>query len=254
MSPARSVTVTASGGVTEIVLDRPEKRNAINGALQRELATALREFDADPAARVAVLTGRDPAFCAGMDLDELSGSGIVFGREPSYDEVMRVVGKPVIGAVNGAAVTGGLELALHCDFLIASDRARFGDSHTRVGVAAGGGMTVLLVHAVGIRMARQMTLSGTLIDAPAALRCGLVNEVVPHAELLTRAHTVAAEIAARDPALVATHRAALWRTLNLGGDAALDAERAAAERQQVSGATIASGRSEILGTTRETST
>jgi enoyl-CoA hydratase len=191
----RELTVTTADGITEITLDRPARRNALDAALRTQLVDAVRAFDADPTARVAVVTGRDPAFCAGVDLDELGRTGIRFDSGPTFEQVLRATTKPLVGAVNGAAVTGGLELALSLDFLLASERARFGDTHSRVGVVAGGGLTVLLVHAVGIRMARQMSFTGALIDASTALRAGLVNEVVPHEQLLPRAREVAAQIA-----------------------------------------------------------
>jgi enoyl-CoA hydratase len=241
------LSVTTADGITEITLDRPARRNALNGALRTQFIDAVRAFDADPAARVAIVTGRDPAFCAGVDLDELSRTGIRFEAGPSFDQVLRATGKPLVGAINGTTVTGGLELALSLDFLIASEGARFGDTHSRVGVVAGGGLTVLLVHAVGIRMARQMSFTGALLDAPTALRAGLVNEVVPHEQLLPRAREVAAQIAATDPPLVAAHRAAYWRTLNLPADEALAAERRAATGAAASAATIAAQRDAVIG-------
>ncbi len=106
--------------------------------------------------------------------------------------------KPVIGAVNGAAVTGGFELALGCDFLIASDRARFGDTHARVGVTPGGGMSVFLPQAVGLRRAKEMSLTGNFVTADEALALRLVNRVVPHDELLPTTRALAADIAAND--------------------------------------------------------
>jgi len=243
----RVLTVTSADGVTEITLDRPARRNALNAALRDQLVDAVRAFDADPTARVAVVTGRDPAFCAGVDLDELSRTGVRFDSGPTFEQVLRATTKPLVGAVNGAAVTGGLELALSLDFLLASDRASFGDTHSRVGVIAGGGLTVLLVHAVGIRMARQMSFTGALMDAGTALRAGLVNEVVPHEQLLPRAREVAAQIADTDPALVAAHRAAYWRAVNLPADDALAAERREASRQPATGAVIAAQRDAVVG-------
>jgi enoyl-CoA hydratase len=244
------LSVTTADGVTEITLDRPTRRNALDAALRTQLADAVRAFDADPHARVAIVTGRDPAFCAGVDLDELSRTGVRFGTGPTFEQVLRATSKPLVGAINGATVTGGLELALSLDFLIASERARFGDTHSRVGVVAGGGLTVLLVHAVGIRMARQMSFTGALIDAQTALRAGLVNEVVPHEQLLPRTREVAAQIAAIDPVLVAAHRAAYWRAVNLPADEALAAERLAATGAAASAEVIAGQRDAVIGSGR----
>jgi enoyl-CoA hydratase len=108
--------------------------------------------------------------------------------------------KPVIGAVNGAAITGGFELALNCDFLVASDRARFGDTHTRVGVMPGWGMTVLLPQAIGVRRAREMSFTGNFLTAEEAFQWGLVNHVVPHEQLLPFTRSLARDIAGNDPA------------------------------------------------------
>jgi enoyl-CoA hydratase len=112
--------------------------------------------------------------------------------------------KPVVGAINGAAITGGLELALLCDFLVASEQARFADTHARVGVMPGWGMTVLLPQAVGLRRAKQMSLTSRFVTAGEALRVGLVNQVVPHEELLPTALGLAEEIASADPLAVET--------------------------------------------------
>ena len=110
--------------------------------------------------------------------------------------------KPVIGAINGAAITGGFELALACDFLVASDRARFADTHARVGIQPGWGLTVLLPQAVGVRRAREMSATGNFIDAQTALVWGLVNHVVAHEDLMTAARGLAADIVSNDQAAV----------------------------------------------------
>ena len=115
-----------------------------------------------------------------------------------------MTGKPVIGAINGPAVTGGLEVALQCTFLVASERARFADTHGRVGIMPGGGMTVLLAQTVGLRKAIELSLTGNFLTAAEALRFGLVNHVVPHEELLPFARRLAADIAGCDSASVAT--------------------------------------------------
>lgn len=179
-------------GVATVTLNRPDARNALSSALIAELAAAYDEvLDVDSIACV-LLTGTDPAFCAGMDLHEM-GQG---GANLALDFVSRLweTSTPVIGAVNGAAVTGGLELALACDFLIASDRARFADTHARVGVVPGGGMSYLLPEAVGYRMAKELSLTGRYMAAEEALAAGLVNRVVPHADLMAVAMGVAHEI------------------------------------------------------------
>lgn len=190
-------------GVGIITLNRPERRNAINRHLLTDLRTTLVDFDADPHVQAIVLTGSDPAFCAGMDLNELDG---MIG-DPDlipWDAAMRStapwvpINTPVIGAINGPATTGGLELALACDFLIASERATFADTHARAGLIPGWGLTVRLALAVGSRRAREMSLTGRHLDAAHAYSEGLVQDVVPHAELLPSALAIAEEIAKVD--------------------------------------------------------
>jgi len=200
---AELVLVEDDEGVRTVTLNRPDARNALSVALLDALAAAFADAEADDEVAVVVLTGADPAFCAGLDLRELGagganlrGSGDAPGGSPWA--ALRRMSKPVVGAVNGPAVTGGLELALACDFLVASERARFGDTHARVGAMPGGGMTGLLPQAVGLRRAKEMSLTGNFVDADEALRLGLVNHVVPHDDLLPTARRLAADIAGND--------------------------------------------------------
>jgi enoyl-CoA hydratase len=190
--------------VALVTLNRPAARNALSAALRRELPSALRQLEADEGVDVIVLTGADPAFCAGIDLKELGGTRPE--RDEEVDELVRrgtpfgTVSKPLIGALNGVAITGGLEIALNCDILIASENARFADTHTRVGIQPGWGLTVLLPQAVGLRRAREMSLTGNFIDAPTALAWGLVNHVVAHGDLLSTSLGLAADIVSNDAA------------------------------------------------------
>jgi enoyl-CoA hydratase len=182
------VNVTASAGVRTLTLNRPKARNAMNTALLVALCAALEDADNDEATSVIVLTGEDPAFCAGLDLAEFADPEADLLRvvhTPGSDPfgALKSLSKPVIAAVNGPAMTGGLELALNCDFILASDRARFADSHAKVGAIPGGGTTGLLPQAVGLRQAKELSFTGRVIDAAEALRIGLVNHVVAHEEL-----------------------------------------------------------------------
>jgi enoyl-CoA hydratase len=185
-----------------LTLNRPAARNALSSELLRVLPEAIVAADANDDVDVIVLTGADPAFCAGLDLRELgsSGSNLAGGptREKEWSTPWPSVGKPVIGAINGPAVTGGFEIALNCDFLIASERAKFGDTHARVGLLPGWGLSVLLPQAVGIRRAREMSLTGNFMDAEEALAFGLVNRVVAHDDLLPVTLSIAADIAGND--------------------------------------------------------
>src|SRR5919206_3897438 len=189
--------------VATVTLNRPESRNALSAELIAALRSAMRELEDDDGVDVVILTGADPAFCAGLDLKQLGTSGANLSEGSRDDGVPSwfpwpPLTKPVIGAVNGVAVTGGLELALHCDVLVASERARFADTHARVGVLPGWGLSVLLPLAVGRGTARRMSLTGDYLSAEEALRTGLVTQVVPHEELLPAAHAVAAAIVGND--------------------------------------------------------
>ena len=192
------VRYAASAGVATITLDRPDARNALNAALVIELDAALTRAEDDPAVAAIVLTGADPAFCAGIDIKEFTATG----RPPAgaSDLILRVadLAKPTIGAVNGPVFTGGLELALGLDVLIASERARFADTHAKVGILPGGGMTARLPRAVGPRVAMDMSFTGRVLDADEALRHGLVSRVVAHDELLPTAQALGELIAGRD--------------------------------------------------------
>lgn len=216
------ITTERHGSVAVLLIDRPEARNALTGAMIRALTDGLRELDADPEIRAVVLSGRDPAFCAGLDLTDPSGTfADLASVRPDggggRQGLMPRTNTPVIGAVNGPAVTGGLELALGCDFLIASERATFADTHARVGVMPAGGMTIRLPQLIGINRARQMSLTGNFVDADTAYQWGLVNQVVPHAALMERARELAAAIAEIDPDAIGEIRA-MYDSLGQGAD------------------------------------
>lgn len=198
MTTRQWVLIEDDGAVRVLTMNRPEARNALNIGLIESLYAALCEADADPSARAVVLTGVDPAFCAGVDLKEAQREGrSYFERYQTHNCIARVaeMTTPVIGAINGPVFTGGLEMALGCDFLVASDHAVFADTHVRVGILPGGGMTARLPRLVGAAMARRLSMTGEVIDANRAERIGLVTEVVPHERLLARAVELAAQIA-----------------------------------------------------------
>lgn len=182
-------------GTRILTIDRPEARNALTAAMRRDLAAILADADTDDAVDVVVLTGADPAFSAGVDLKErLAGDAPPPRVRPNPGEALRAMATPVVCAVNGTCVTGALEMALSCTFVVASERARFADTHAKVGLLPGWGLSALLPAAVGVRWARQMTVTGGFVDAATALRIGLVNEVVPHDALLPRALELAAAV------------------------------------------------------------
>ncbi len=218
-----------------VVLNRPSARNAINADLAAGFLQALARAEADETVRVIVVTGADPAFCAGVDLKEFETRG---APPVGAVDAIRAAGrltKPSLGAVNGPVMTGGLELALGLDFLVASDRATFADTHARYGLLPSGGMTARLPRAVGTAYAKLMSLTGAVIDAPEALRAGLVTRVVSHEALLEVALDVAAAIGAREPWLSREMKAWYDRSEDLGVSAALDVEVRARARRDVEG-------------------
>ena len=204
------VLVDVQDRIATITLNRPDARNAFSRALSYALWDAVAAAGEDPDVAALVITGADPAFSAGVDLKEVSGevppSAEERGRGEGperYDDnglwrFIPVIPKPVIGAINGVAVTGGLELALQCTFLVASERARFADTHARVGIMPGGGITVLLAQRIGLPRAIEMSLTGNFVPADEAWRLGLVNHVVPHEELLPFARSLAGDIVSND--------------------------------------------------------
>jgi enoyl-CoA hydratase len=224
MAPLSDVVlVSVADHIATITLNRPDARNALNSAVRSGLRSAMAAVESDDQVHVIVLTGSDPAFCAGLDLKELgtpSTAGSSGGAEIEVDvsdnpyspkAPWAAISKPLIGAVNGVAITGGFELALQCDFIVASERAAFGDTHTRVGVLPGWGLSVLLPQAVGYRRALEMSMTGNFMLAEEALAFGLVNHVVPHDELLKRTYELASNIVGNNTpairALLASYRA-----------------------------------------------
>jgi enoyl-CoA hydratase len=190
------VLLTVQERIACITLNRPAARNALNSEVREALATAMSQVERNPEVDVIVLTGVGKAFCAGMDLKEVAAVG--WFPDPAAGRFWPRLHKPMIGAINGAAVTGGLELALTCDFLIASEDATFADTHTQVGLVPFWGMSVLLPRAVGVQYAREMSLTGRFVGADDALRMGLVNRVVPSDRLLPEAMAIAASVVTAD--------------------------------------------------------
>jgi enoyl-CoA hydratase/carnithine racemase len=194
------VEVERDGAIAVIVLQRPEARNAMNVALAAATCDAMRDCQD---ARAIVLTGADPAFCAGLDLRNLGTDHLI--DLPPFVASVSESAVPVVAAVNGPAVTGGFELALACDFIVASERAAFADTHLRVGVYPGP-VLVELPRRVGMAWAREMSLTGNFVDAETAGRIGIANHVVPHDALLPFARELAHAIAEQDPAMVSRMR------------------------------------------------
>ncbi|MBV8966907.1 MAG: enoyl-CoA hydratase [Mycobacteriaceae bacterium] len=235
--------------VRTLTLNRPDVRNALSTELRDKLFPALRDADADDDVDVVILTGADPAFCAGIDLKEIPGGLDGAAGIPDLSPAWPPMSKPVIGAINGVAVTGGFELALCCDILIASENARFADTHARVGLLPSWGMSVRLPQAVGRGLAHRMSLTGDYLGAYDALRAGLVTEVVLHDELLDAARSVAASIVGNNRAAVRALLASYHRIDDAQTHASFRIEQlSAAEwiRSSASSAEIAAGRDAVM--------
>ncbi len=189
--PTESVLVVERDlGIATVTLNRPNAMNALSRELRAAIADAFVTLAHDVEVRAVILTGAGRAFCAGLDLKELgSGAGPVGGgrapeRDPDLMAAMAGFAGPILGAINGVAITGGFELALACDVLIASTEARFADTHARVGIMPGWGLSVKLARAIGVSRAKELSLTGNFLDAATAEKWGLVNRVVTPAELL----------------------------------------------------------------------
>ncbi|CDO10779.1 enoyl-CoA hydratase [Mycolicibacterium cosmeticum] len=244
MTSADVLLVDTTDRVRTLTLNRPQARNALSAQLRTAFYAALRAAEADAEVDVVILTGADPVFCAGLDLKELGERSELPDISPKWPPMT----KPVIGAINGAAVTGGLELALYCDILVASEKARFADTHARVGLLPTWGLSVRLPQKVGVGLARRMSLTGDYLSAADALRAGLVTEVVAHEQLLPTARKVAAAIVGNNQKAVralldsyhridaAQTQAGLW----------IEAESARAWMADTSGDDIAANRASVV--------
>ncbi len=219
-----AVHIERDGPVTTVVLGRPERRNAVDGATADALAGAFREFDADSEAAVAVLYGEGGTFCAGADLQAVGmpeGNRVSpEGDGPMGPTRMRL-SKPVIAAVAGHAVAGGLELALWCDLRVAEESAVFGVFCRRWGVPLIDGGTIRLPRLVGMSRAMDMVLTGRAVDAREAHQIGLANRVVPDGTARSAAETLARELAAFPQTCLRQDRLSLLEQVALDEDAAL---------------------------------
>ncbi|MCV7239446.1 enoyl-CoA hydratase [Mycolicibacterium celeriflavum] len=236
--------ITTQDRVRTLTLNRPQARNALSADLRRRFYRALGDAQGDDAVDVVIVTGTDPVFCAGLDLKELGDTTELPDISPKWPPMT----KPVIGAINGAAVTGGLEIALYCDVLIASEQARFADTHARVGLLPTWGLSVRLPQKVGVGMARRMSLTGDYLSAEEALRTGLVTQVVPHAELMPTARQVAASIVGNNQRAVRALLASYHRIDEAQTNEGLWIEAASAREwmRTASGEDIAANRDAVL--------
>ena len=194
------VLVERRDAIAVVTLNRPAALNALSSALRRRLSETFADLAGERGTEVIILTGAGRAFTVGLDLKELGGETDAAPRLGSADlsDALAATPQPIIAAVNGYAITGGFELALMCDFIIAAPQARFADTHARVGVVPGWGLSQRLPRLIGINRAKELSLTGNYLDAETACSWGLVNRVVPAAELLPTCLSLAKDIASTD--------------------------------------------------------
>lgn len=247
--------VERRGPIAIVTLNRPEAMNALSKALRLALHDAMVALDADPDVSAVILTGAgERAFTAGLDLKELGGDASAMGAANDQDarsNPVRAVErcrKPVIGAINGVAITGGFELALACDVLIASETARFADTHARVGIMPGWGLSQKLSRLIGPYRAKELSLTGNFLDARTAADWGLVNRVTAPGDLLATALS-----SAGDMATIPVETLAFYKSLiddgyarPFGESLALEHERSSAHNRAVSPEKVEARRREVM--------
>jgi enoyl-CoA hydratase len=246
-----TVLLEKHDGYAIVTLNRPEAMNALSRELRRDFVTAFRACTEDRDIRVLILTGSGKAFCAGFDLKELSSNDASNTAEEADNVVaraMEVFDGPIIGAINGHCITGGFEMALACDILIASDNARFADTHARVGMLPGWGLSQKLPRLIGLSRAREIAFTGAPVFAQQAYEWGLVNHVLPADELLPRAIKMAQDMCACVPQVLQQYRTLIRDGYSMSLNDALEWEEARAIwwAKQASGAMIEKRRQEVL--------
>jgi enoyl-CoA hydratase len=236
------VEVERCEGYAVVTLNRPEAMNALSRELRSALAAAIRTLEAEPDIRVLILTGAgERAFTAGLDLKELGAAGLGGGTAADDPvKAMEAFSGPIIGAINGVAITGGFEIALACDVLLAADTARFADTHARVGVMPGWGLSQRLSRMVGVHRAKELSLTGNFLTAQRAAEWGLVNRVVPIAELLPQARKLALDMLSVVPTMLTGYKRLIddGYALPFGEAMALEAKRSGEANRSVEAAQV----------------
>ena len=233
------ISMENHGSVALVTMNRPDAYNALNRALSQAIVATFTKIASDPSVHAVVLTGAGKAFCAGVDLKELTANPDVLknggmGTNSPMARALRECGKPIIGAINGPAVTGGFELALACDFLYAAEGARFADTHARVGLLPGWGLSQKLGRLIGINRAREASLTGNFIDAETAMTWGLVNKVCSPETLIENSLAAAQQIAESNPQTISAMRSLMndGDLLSLGEALELEGARGIAYLEQ----------------------
>ena len=245
------ITIERNDGYAVVTLNRPEAMNALSGALRDALAKAIDALEADDAIRVLILTGAgEKAFTAGLDLKELGSNGGDAALTIATDDPVVALGKfsgPIIGAINGVAITGGFELALACDVLIGTPNTRFADTHARVGILPGWGLSQRLTRLLGPSRAKEVSLTGNFISAEEALEWRLINHIVPHEALLDKARSLAEDMLSCVPHTLAAYKKLMddGYAASFGDALKLENEVGRAANKQVGGDAVEARREAI---------
>jgi enoyl-CoA hydratase len=245
------ITVDRHGATAIVTLNRPEAMNALSAPLKSQLAQTIDALEADDDIRVVILTGAgEKAFTAGLDLKELGGNADGPAIAITTNDPVKSIGRfsgPVIGAINGVAITGGFEIALACDVLIGTPNTRFADTHARVGILPGWGLSQKLTRLLGPSRAKEVSLTGNFISAEQALDWGLINHVVAPDALLDTALKLASDMQSCVPETLVAYKALMddGYAQSFGDGMHLEAKRSGAANSQVDGQAIEARRENI---------
>jgi enoyl-CoA hydratase len=246
------------GAVMLVTLNRPDALNALSRALRAEIVRVFTELKDNPEIRAVVLTGNGRAFTAGIDLKEAGQTGFALGADEDSRAInlaaaMEAYPWPIVGAINGFAITGGFELALMCDVLLASEHAKFADTHARVGIVPGWGLSQKLSRLIGISRAKELSFTGNFIDAHTAEKWGLVNRVYPAADLVPAALKLATEMTSTNPDLLRKYKALIDDGFGMTFAAAMKEEvkRSIDHSKSVSASAVEEARKQVTARGRD---
>lgn len=244
------VTVERHDSVALVTLNRPDALNALSRALRSELVRVFDMLSADDEVRAVVLTGAGRAFTAGVDLKEAGETGFALGADGGDIDITRALGAypwPIIGAINGFAITGGFELALMCDVLLAGENAKFADTHARVGIMPGWGLSQKLSRLIGTSRAKELSFTGNFLDAETAAQWGLVNRVHKTDELIPAALKLAAEMCSCDPTLLKNYKAVIddGLAIEFGDALKMEIKRSAEHAASVTAESVETARKKV---------
>jgi len=244
------VLVEKHDAVALVTLNRPDALNALSRALRAELVRVFDELATDETVRAVVLTGAGRAFTAGVDLKEAGETGFALGADGGDIDIARALGAypwPIIGAINGFAITGGFELALMCDVLLASTEARFADTHARVGIMPGWGLSQKLSRLIGASRAKELSFTGNFLDADTAERWGLVNRVYAENELVPAALKLGHDMCSCEPDLLKNYKAVIndGLAIEFGDALEMEIKRSAEHAASVTAESVEAARQQV---------